>query len=102
MASTGLAAAAGVDEEGGGGMDDFDDLFGAGFEDLSDGEDGGTGEEAERELHAKVRVCTFYFVVYLLFCSVHDEVSHPVLVLCASCTYFADICRTLERDNTPT
>ncbi|CAN0018343.1 unnamed protein product, partial [Scytosiphon promiscuus] len=52
MATTGLAAAGG--DENGGSLDDFDDLFGAGFEDLSDGEDGGTGEEAERELHAKV------------------------------------------------
>ncbi|CAN0530002.1 unnamed protein product [Ectocarpus sp. 12 AP-2014] len=37
-----------------GAFDDFDDLFGTGFEDLSDGEEGGNGKEAEREMHAKV------------------------------------------------
>lgn len=44
------------DGKGNGGVfDDFDDVFGAGFEDLSDDEEGGAcGEEAERELHAKV------------------------------------------------
>lgn len=71
MATTGLATAAGgragPDRDGGGGgLDDFDDLFGAGFEDLSDGEDGGTGEEAERELHAKVSVfASIYKHMYL-------------------------------------
>ncbi|CAM9912715.1 unnamed protein product, partial [Ectocarpus fasciculatus] len=37
-----------------GAFDDFDDLFGTGFEDLSDGEEEGTGKDAEREMHAKV------------------------------------------------
>lgn len=37
-----------------GAFDDLDDLFGTGFEDLSDGEEGGNGKEAEREMHAKV------------------------------------------------
>lgn len=48
MAAAAAAAEAATD-------DGFDDLFGTGFEELSDGEEGETGEEAERELHAKVR-----------------------------------------------
>lgn len=43
------AAAASADRD-----DGFGDIFGTGFEDLSDGEEGDTGEEAERERHAKV------------------------------------------------
>lgn len=50
MAAAAAAAEAATD-------DGFDDLFGAGFEELSDGEEGETGEEAERVLHAKVRRC---------------------------------------------
>lgn len=53
-----LSGRAGYERGGGGGfdkdLDDLDDVFGTGFEDLSDDDEGGTGEEADRELHAKV------------------------------------------------
>lgn len=42
--------------------DELDDVFGTGFEDLSDDDEGGTGEEAERELHAKVRELLLSYV----------------------------------------
>ncbi|CBN77119.1 MEKK and related serine/threonine protein kinases amardillo repeat-containing protein [Ectocarpus siliculosus] len=54
--ASGVSQAA-TDEASGsaaGAFDDFDDLFGTGFEDLSDGEEGSNGKEAEREMHAKV------------------------------------------------
>lgn len=53
------AGRAGGGLEGGGfdtDFDDLDDVFGTGFEELSDDDDEGTREEAVREMHAKVRL----------------------------------------------
>lgn len=57
-AAAAAAAAAAAGDDG------FDDLFGDGFEELTDGEETETGEKAEQEVHAKV---FFFFPSFVSF-----------------------------------